>query len=180
MRVTEWPNRGMREEIQSALDVLVGKDLWASGRAADLQWFQFGQCRTVTDSRGGAKEVGEYALHVQCAWRIRKGDVVIVGSRDLYSPAEDTKDGQHFDWEIPGTSRLDKRIHSIFENETRHLLVSVVEAREAGSFTVQLENDYELDVFPHDTLPVEHWRLFRPYKDEPHFVVSGNGIDKEG
>ena len=77
----------MREQIQKALDSLVGMALWSSGRAADLEWFQFGQRRTVT-ARNGTKEVGEYALHIQCGWRMRCGDQVVVGGRDLYYPPE--------------------------------------------------------------------------------------------
>jgi hypothetical protein len=60
----------VREQIQNALDVLIGEPLWSSGRAADLEWFHFGQRRTVKGFRGEAKEVGAHALHVQCAWRI--------------------------------------------------------------------------------------------------------------
>jgi len=87
--------------IKNALQVLVGKTLWSSGRAADLQSFQFGQHRTVTDSRGKTKDVGAYSLHVQCAWRIRQADSVIVGSRDLYSPKGDSPDPR-FDWQASG------------------------------------------------------------------------------
>ena len=53
----------MHEQVQKALQVLIGKPLWSSGRAADLEWFQFGQRKTVKGARGGTKEVGEYALH---------------------------------------------------------------------------------------------------------------------
>jgi hypothetical protein len=75
----------MKEQIRRALDSLIGTALWSSGRAADLEWFQFGERRTVTTG-GRTKEVGEYALHVQCGWRIRRGDQVVVGGRDLYYP----------------------------------------------------------------------------------------------
>src|SRR4051794_40325296 len=37
----------MREQIRKALDVLIEKPLWSSGRAADLEWFAFGERRTV-------------------------------------------------------------------------------------------------------------------------------------
>ena len=94
----------MREQIQKALDSPVGMALWSSGRAADLEWFQFGQRRTVT-ARNGTKEVGEYALHIQCGWRIRCGDQVVVGGRDLYYPPEGS-DGpmDDFDWNVQGAT----------------------------------------------------------------------------
>lgn len=167
----------MREQVKRALEALIGKPLWSSGRAADLEWFQFGQRRTVT-SRGKTKEVGEYALHVQCAWRIRHADEVVVGSSDLYHPPEESDERKEdFDWQPLGSNRRDNRIAAIFEDETRQFLVRDVEIGEAGRFTVVLDDDYALDVFPNDSLSDEHWRIFKPSSEEPHFVFTGKGIE---
>lgn len=104
----------MRKQIQEALNVLISQPLWSSGRAADLEWFEFGQRRTVRDSRG-EKEVGDYALHVQCAWRIRQGDKIVVASRDLYSPPEESDHRpRDFNWDVQGANRRDKRITELF------------------------------------------------------------------
>lgn len=172
----------MKERIQEALAVLVGQPLWSSGRAADLEWFEFGGRRTVKDSRGKEREVGDYALHVQCAWRIRCGDKVVVASRDLYYPPEETAEEidtrpENFNWDVQGGNRRDKRITELFQNETREFSVQKVEAGEAGAFTIILDQGYALDVFPDDSQSGEHWRLFKPYRGERHFVVSGNGIE---
>jgi hypothetical protein len=168
----------MREQVQRALDVLIGKALWSSGRAADLEWFQFGQLRTVKDFHGDAKEVGEYALHVQCAWRIRHRDQVVVGSRDVYVPPQESADQpRDFGWDVQGANRCDTRIAELFQKETQRFLVQQVEVGEAGAFTVILNSEYALDVFPNDSLSSEHWRILRPYSEEPHFVVSGKGLE---
>jgi hypothetical protein len=168
----------MREQVQKALNVLVGEPLWSSGRAANLEWFEFGQRRTVNGARGDAKEVGEYALHVQCAWRIRHGDQVVVGSSDLYVPAEETDNEQKdFNWDLQGANRRDKRIADLFQNETRQFLVKQVQVGAAGSFTIILDGDYALDVFPDDSVRDEHWRIFKPSSEAPHFVVSGSGLN---
>jgi hypothetical protein len=168
----------MRERIQKALDVLIGEPLWSSGRAADLEWFHFGQRRTVKGFRGDVKEVGAHALHVQCAWRIRHGDQVVVGSSDLYVPPEEgSSQPENFNWDVQGASRRDKRIAELFQNETRQFLVQQVQVRDAGSFTIVLDSDYALDVFPDDSLSDEHWRIFAPSSDSPHFVVSGKGLE---
>ncbi len=168
----------MKEQIQKALNILIGEPLWSSGRAADLEWFQFGQRRTVKNVRGEAKQVGEYALHVQCAWRIRLRGKVIVGSRDLYyRPEENTDQPPDFDWDVQGANRRDQRIQQLFQNETRQFVVRAVEVGEAGSFTIILDDDYALDVFLDDSLSGEHWRIFKPYSEEPHFVVTGDGVE---
>ena len=167
----------MNEQIQKALDSLIGMPLWSSGRAADLEWFQFGQRRRVK-ARNGTKEVGEYALHIQCAWRIRHRDQVIVGSRDLYFPPENTDVPiEDFDWDVQGANRRDRRIAELLQNQTREFIVRKVEVEKAGGFRITFEDEYALDVFPHDSLAGEHWRLFKPSADDPHFVVTGTGIE---
>jgi hypothetical protein len=169
----------MREQIQKALAVLIGEPLWSSGRAADLEWFQFGERRTVNGLWDKPKEIGAHALHVQCAWRIRQGDEVVVGSSDLYIPAEEGTQSESFDWQVLGSSRRDKRIAELFQNETRQFLVQQVQVGDAGSFTIILDSAYALDVFPDDSLSNEHWRIFKPSSDTPHFVVSGGGLETE-
>lgn len=83
-------------------------------------------------ARGRTKEVGEYAVHIQCAWRIRHGDRVIVGSRDLYNPPHESDDPDKFDWDVQGTNRRDRGIAKLFQNETRPFMVPDVEVGEAG------------------------------------------------
>jgi hypothetical protein len=167
----------MREQIQRALDSLIGMPLWSSGRAADLEWFHFGQRRTVA-ARGGTKEVGEYALHIQCAWRIRHGDEVVVGGRDLFYPSEESDHPvEDFDWDVQGANRRDRRIAELFQNETRQFMVREVEVGGAGSFTIIFDDEYALDVFPDDSLSDEHWRIFKPSAEDQHFVVTGKGLE---
>lgn len=168
----------MRSEIEKALGVLVGLPLWSSGRAVDLEWFEFGQRKSVTGFRGNPKTVGDYALHVQCAWRISRSGEIIVGSRDLYYPPDETTDEPtDFDWEH-SPNRRDTRIAELFQNETREFFVQQVQVGVAGSFSLILDDGYVLDVFPHDSLSSEHWRLFKPSTDEPHFVVTGKGLEQ--
>jgi hypothetical protein len=153
--------------------------LWAAGRASDLAWFHFGQRRTVTDSRGDSKEVGEYALHLQCAWRIVQGEKIIVASRDLYYPTGSVTPevSSGFHWDVQGANRLDERLQQFMKEAS--LFVVGAEAGRGGALQVFLGNDTALEVFPYDSFDGEHWRLFRPYADESHFVVGGAGILKE-
>ena len=140
-----------------------------------MAMFDFGARRKVVDFRGSEKEVGEFALHVQCAWRITREDRVIIGSRDIHYPA-DHSEGQEipdeFDWDRD-PNRLDKLLHTLFEEGTKELKVERVEVGDAGRFLAVLSRDFSLEVFPDDSLPLEHWRLFNPYAEQPHFVVTG-------
>ena len=165
----------MKAEIEKATAVLVGKPLWTCRRAGDMATFQFGSRVKTLDLKGDPAEVGEYALHVQCAWRIARGDRVAVASRDLYYPAdcgEDEDVPPEFDWDH-NPNRRDRLIGVLFENGRREFLVEGVEAGLAGSLHVALSDSLSLDVFPDDSFDGEHWRLFRPDKHARHFVVTG-------
>ena len=70
------------EQVLTHLRLLVGLKLSVARRAADLRNFQFGPMRAV---EGGT--LGEWALHVQCPWRIEGPDGnIVTGRSDLWEP----------------------------------------------------------------------------------------------
>lgn len=149
--------------------------IWGAHRAADLQVLKFGKRHSV-NHRGAVVEVGEYALHLQCAWRIAGMDGIITGSRDVYIPSGNPSDVPHeFDWE-KGNLR-DERLNRFFAQQSnRDLLVESIWADEVGSFRLDISGGFRLEIFPDDSLADEHWRLLKPDVDEPHFVVTGSRI----
>jgi len=140
--------------------------------------FDFGPRRKVQNRNGKEVEVGDYALHVECTWRIRRGDRIVVGRQDLYYPAEfdETKPiPENFDWEHDPNLH-DKLLGSLFENGTREFMVTGVEVGAAGGFNIEIGENLFLEIFPSNSMSDEHWRLFEPRRDKPHFVVTGDGI----
>lgn len=167
----------MRDAIQRAAEALVGKPVWKCTRAADMACFQFGAHRQVTNSRGETVEVGEYALHLQCPWRITKGDQVVIAALDVYKPREDNQadDSSDFDWDHE-ENLLEERAKSIFGNGMREYVVQRVEAGNGGALTMVLQGGLWFEIVPSDSTKGEHWRLFQPRTDNEHFVVTGGGI----
>ena len=169
----------MKAEIERATVVLVGKALWRCLRAADMATFDFGKRRASLDFRGNPREVGDLALHVQCAWRITRGDRVVVGNNDLYYPADYVGEQNvvppDFDWSR-NPNRRDRLLSSLFEDGTKEFTVQTVEVCPAGNLYIPLSEGLCLDVFPNDSSTDEYWRLFEPDKEGPHFVVTGGGI----
>lgn len=160
---------------------LVGLPLWDAGRAADLLWLAFGRRQTVPDFQGKPREVGEYALHVQCAWRFVRGEKVLAGNRDLYYPRgyKDQRDElpKGFDWDVQGANRCDEMLAELFAGGANQFVVERVQAGQAGEFALLLEDGLTLQIFPNDSLEGEHWRLFRPGSDERHMVYTGSGFE---
>jgi hypothetical protein len=73
-----------RQQVITALSQLIGLPLTAARRAADMRTFQFGKLRAV--DRGS---VGDFALHVQCPWRIEGPGGIVTGRLDLWEPVEE-------------------------------------------------------------------------------------------
>lgn len=172
----------MREAIRSQIGKLIGLNLQYAGRASNLFWLGFGELISVT-RRGKTEELAEYALDIQCSWRIIKDNKILVGSRDFYSPRTGwNEENDDFDWDVQGNNRFDERIESFIENTKEHVDVERVEPDEVGGLKIFLSQGYLLEVFPdtsEDDEYSEFWRFFNRRENSPHFVVTGNGIENE-
>jgi|SRR6478735_303055 len=172
----------MREAIRSQIGKLIGLNLRYTGRASNLFWLGFGEMISVT-RRGKTEELAEYALDIQCSWRITKDNKILVGSRDFYSPRTGwNEENDDFDWDVQGNNRFDERIESFIENAKEHVTVERVEPDEIGGLKIFLSQGYLLEVFPdtsEDDEYSEFWRFFNRRENSPHFVVTGNGIENE-
>lgn len=165
------------ELVTKRLGALLGLKLSSIGHAADMRTFQFGVLRKV-----GKRLVGDYALHIQCPWRIDRSGAIIVGSKDWYEPfVENGERDSSFD---PSKGRnlqeevlrgflkgFDADSRSIV-NATDLLAVSSAQGSSSGGFELGLTGDYRLLVFP-ASLRQEAWRLFQPGSTGGHFVITG-------
>ncbi len=170
----------MKEVMISELGKLVGLTLQDAGRASNLFWLGFGDIIQII-RRGKTQESAEYALHIQCSWRITLNNKIVLASRDFYSPSSEWDgDIEDFDWDIQGNNRFDERIKSIIKDQGR-LKVEKIESDEVGGLEVFLSDGYKLEAFPdssEDDEQSEHWRFFNRKDNSPHFVVTGLGIEK--
>jgi hypothetical protein len=162
----------MRYEIEKKLEVLVGSVLYQSSRAADLAVFHFGDRRI-----NGSRYITEYSLHVQCPWCITRDDRVIVGSSDLYYPAGNMQvNSSEFDWDR-NPNRRDELIRDLFGSDGQEFLIDKIEVASAGDFNISMDNSsLVLKVLPDSSMNEEYWRFFKRNSEEPHFVVTANGI----
>ena len=160
--------------IHQALAPLVGHPLRTIGRAANMVWLHFGEMREVTTRDGGTKTVGDWAVHVQCPWRISKRGRIVIAYRDFYySPVGDVLD----DWDTAGASQFDSAAVSLrTEFETDPPVVTSVQPEDVVGFSIYFSHDYRLDVFPDCSSDLsEYWRIFQPGDSSKHFVFSSHG-----
>jgi hypothetical protein len=166
------------------LQRLVRLPLWDIGRVGGLEWFLFGvERREILRRDGRTKIVSEYSLHVQCAWRLRSMNQLIAASRDRFYPAGDDPfmGPLDFDWDHPGANQLDQRISRFLEEQsTSALVVESIKTNEYGDVSISLNHKYFLEIFVDNSIPEdEHWRLFKPYTEDKHFVFTSEGIIQE-
>jgi hypothetical protein len=64
------------------LEDLVGEDLWGAEFAAQMLMLQFGSRRSIPSRKGGGRDVGEYALHIQCIWKASAAGAPISDMKD--------------------------------------------------------------------------------------------------
>ena len=105
-------------------------------------------------TRGGTKEVGEFALHLQCPWQLLDAAGSLVASYD--STAE----------ELAAVPSLP-------------LFCCGVVVAASGRFILDFCTGETLIVEGDDPDCEEYWRLFRPGSNEPHFVVGSACADRQ-
>jgi len=160
------------------LKELIGLPFRYAGRACDLIWFGFGDLIKKEEKRhGGFREVAEYALHVQCAWRLTELKKIIVGSADKYIPSSEIEDYDNFDWDIQGANRCDEQLKSMFARLTTELIVENVTADRFGGIKIFLSENVLLEIITDSSTDNEAWRFFRSGVDTEHLVMTGVGAE---
>jgi hypothetical protein len=147
-----------------------------------MRGFHFGQVRKIEKGT-----VGEYALHIQCPWRIEGPQGIVTGRSDLWKPAEDSPEVDWETWDYEENENLQDKLIAewlqaydpqtrSFVNETDRLVVETVQGDAYGGATIALSGGFRLILFPAGT-EGEDWRVFHPKSDEPHFVITGGRIE---
>ena len=166
----------MQDEIGQVVGgVLPGRPLIAARRALDVLLLEFG-------AGGGARV--ELSLQVAAPWRLTDGERVLVGSGDLFTPADPDEEPESFDWEPEGASWLDVRLGELAEKRgDSGQAVTAAHADPFGGLRVDLAGGHCLEIFPNSTptghVSTEFWRLAWAGGDVPDLVVGTFGLERE-
>lgn len=141
--------------------------------------FQFGKIRPHASGKG---TVGDFALHIQCSWRLVRNDCILTGSTDYYEPAVEGEDVDLDDHRSGNLQRCRLReVFSTYDEKTRSLIsetdppiVTAVHADPFGGLDLELSGGLRLQVFASGSRG-EDWRFFSPGADH-HFVVEGGKV----
>ena len=151
--------------------------LWHAHRAADLQVFWLGPPvqRVSWDSK--VQTVGQFSLHIQCAWRIRSGDRILVGYRDVFVTEDDTEgDKTATGSNRQPITRRDFLLESLINERADPLRVNRVDVDDLAGLSLLLDEGLVLEIFPDasgDDAHSESWRFFEQ-NSERHLVIMGS------
>lgn len=164
--------------LQDGLQVLVGLPLSIIRNAADMKVLHFG---TIRPHRSGRGTVGQYALHIQCPWRIVSETVVITGTSDRFiEPREgaevnedDAQSGSLQSIRIAALLNGFDEATKSFVNATKQLVVMKANSDIYGGADLLLSGGYRLQIFPDGSLE-EDWRFIE--EEGRHFVIEGGHV----
>lgn len=155
---------------QKIINELKGLSLHPVVAAADMLCIHFGTLKSVLGKNGEQKEVGQWAIHLQCPWRFIQRNRVILASSDFYY---DAVSGEPLDSnsDRPSVFQRNKEKLNVWVATTK-VAVSSVTCGKAGAFDLRFGRDLELMVMPSQSEEImeEAWRLFQPGSDKPHIV----------
>ena len=163
--------KSIKQQIEDRLSILIGERLNYLGRAANMLDIGFGDDVEHITLRGEKHEVSRFVMHVQTSWRLIKGQEIVLGSYDFYTPRNDLTIDEFYDTEF-GNSLFDetskKMNDSIVDNPIQ---ITGIEANDMGDAVIFMNNEHRLEIFVNASGDVESWRFFRMDDHSEHFVV---------
>jgi hypothetical protein len=166
------------EDIQTYITGIIGLPMTSVSRVVDMQCLHFGSFESL-DNDGKPKQVGEYSIHLQCAWRLTHEDAIYTGLDDLFEPIDDKIDkyDPDFDCLKQDVNVLDKKLKELLEKYS--MVVQDIILDSFGGAEIVLDQGFRLSIFPtvsqtHEQ--AEHWRILNR-KTQQHLVSEIAGLN---
>ncbi len=155
---------------------LAGKSVCKIGRAAAMCWIHFGWPMEI-ELLGRKHILGEFALDLDCPWRIRNSSGGIeLGSADMFVPTSRHVLDEDFNWDVQGNNLFDEKAKLLFP-EGSQITVTAVGLSGNCDLTITFSNGLCLESFVNASSQEECWRLFMPCLEHGDLVVTGVGIE---
>ena len=152
---------------------IIGSKFNSIFRCVDMLCLNLGN--SVKDDEGYI--VPEYSFHVQTSWRFVKGNEIILASRDIFLPYDESLDNGYYDYEeqsaqeeVTATSCIFDVVMQDFEKYFQNATVKSFDISPFGDLRIDFTNGVYFETFTPSARKCEEWR-FLPLGDEDHFVV---------
>lgn len=159
--------------------VLKDQKLQKFGRASNMVWLHFGNVYETTNKLNMKVQKSEYALHVQCPWRLinNNSGEIFVASNDVYELSGIANNNQNADWETQGSSLFDDKVSELCADES-DIRVTKVRISRTRDLIITFSNNYQFQCFANSSSDVEYWR-FITRSQSRHFVAYASRVKME-
>ena len=152
---------------------IIGAKFNSIFRCVDMLCLNLGN--DVQDDEG--EVFPEYSFHVQTSWRFVKGKEILLASRDIYLPHDESLANGYYDYEeqstqekITATSSIfDVAMHG-FEKHFENATVRSFDISPLGDLRIDFTNGVYFETFTPSARKCEEWR-FLPPGEEDQFVI---------
>lgn len=149
------------------LNLLIGSRFSDIGRSGDMLWLCFGDEIQWTDLHGNIRNVNEFSLHVQSAWRITDGEQIVLASNDIFITT-----GEDDNWDTEGANLFDEKKSAVLAKLGSYpVVVEKVNLNENGDLRIAFSNSLTIEVFVISSTPIENWRLINFKSENDSFIV---------
>ena len=131
--------------------------------------------------RGRKRLQGEFALNLDCPWRIKNSNGCIeLGSADMFTPSSeydpDRSPGEEFNWDIQGNNLFDEKAKQLFLKGSQ---IVVTSATLSGNYdlVIKFSNGLMLETFANVSSHEECWCLFKPGMCSEDLIATGTGME---
>ena len=151
---------------------MMGKEVSAIGRAADMLCMSFGK---VVRKNIRGDSLSEFEIHVQCSWSlVNSENTIVVAKRDIFLPPTDVPWSPSFNWDVKGGNLFDEIISSqIMHFSDYH--IEALRISKTNHMTIRLGKGIHLEVFP-DSSCEENWRIVQREIQSVHLVCKGTQL----
>ena len=147
---------GYLDKNEKVLNTLKNTKLKDIGRCANMLWLIF------------EKNGDQYAVHVQCSWRIADVLSILLADGDIYySISEDVE------WNVQGNSIFDI-ISAKIKNQD--LYVAECSLKGISDLCICFQNGWSFYAFYNNSIEEEQWRIFLKDSPKEHMVARGTKI----
>lgn len=146
------------------INSILNKKVVKIGRASTMCWIIFSIQREEADTKW-------YSLHLQCPWRIRRNNKIVMSHLDIYQLAENSDNEK---WDDRKKNVFDEKIENYVGE--KDIFVNRIEVTETYDLSLFLSDSSVIEVFV-DDLYYESWRFFQKCAPE-HLVIWGGEIDE--
>lgn len=116
-------------------------------------------------------------MHVQSTWRIvdNEKQEIILASSDFYSPYDETKSYEDFDWDVIGNNLFDRKA-PLWLQKVMPVSIEEYKINRWGDLLLILSNGERIEIYVDASDDTECWRMFDGNCEKEHLVMTGSGL----